>query len=384
MKVIHIFISFPNQYQPYNIKLLERLNEGDIESIPVSLANTASNASQRTIYLNHSFRNNLLFILRFVLNYRTVLQFSNIFGYSIKESIKIFGRFYPLLRLNAKLFHIHHIQVLNNGFLNFLNFFGIKWVVSLRGFDIAIKPLLNSENYLFVVNALKQSNGIHTVSESLRQRAISMGIESSKIRTIYRTVEVDEPIQRRANYEESPYIITTIARMDWKKGYVFALLAVKKMLEENIPVIYHICGSGKDEDFSEIVYWINLLSIEENIVLHGFLNTNQLDQILAITHVYLQPSISEGIPNTLIRAAINRIPIVATHVGGIPEIIKNEENGILIRPGSPEEIVLAIKRIIFDERLRERMINHDLSSNWTDPEIEIESYRKFYSYIFLQ
>ena len=81
----------------------------------------------------------------------------------------------------------------------------------------------------------------------------------------------------------------------------------------------------------------------------------KLSEIYNKNDIFILPSISEGIPKVLLEAMAKGLPIIATNVGGIPDIIKDRENGILTAPASPYEIVKAIKLIIKDDTMRNRI-----------------------------
>lgn len=67
--------------------------------------------------------------------------------------------------------------------------------------------------------------------------------------------------------------------------------------------------------------------------------------------IFVLPSLKEGLPYVLLEAGLAEIPIIATNVGGIPEIIQNNETGILVNPASPEELTSAIKKLIENPEL---------------------------------
>lgn len=68
--------------------------------------------------------------------------------------------------------------------------------------------------------------------------------------------------------------------------------------------------------------------------------------------IFVLPSLKEGLPYVLLEAGLAEIPIIATNVGGVPEIIQNEKTGLLINPANPEEITDAIKKLIENQNLR--------------------------------
>ena len=71
--------------------------------------------------------------------------------------------------------------------------------------------------------------------------------------------------------------------------------------------------------------------------------------------IFILPSVKEGLPYTLLEAGLAELPVVATSVGGIPEIIENEKTGLLVNPANSEELSKAVLRLIDDENLRKKL-----------------------------
>jgi len=77
--------------------------------------------------------------------------------------------------------------------------------------------------------------------------------------------------------------------------------------------------------------------------------------VLAMSEVFLLPSYSEGMPVAIIEAMRSKTAIISTRVGAIPDMIENGVSGLLIKPGSPEEIAEAVMLLKKDEHLRMRL-----------------------------
>jgi glycosyltransferase involved in cell wall biosynthesis len=71
--------------------------------------------------------------------------------------------------------------------------------------------------------------------------------------------------------------------------------------------------------------------------------------------IFVLPSLKEGLPYVLLEAGLAELPVIATDVGGIPEIIEDEKTGLLINPAKPKEIADAIEKLIKDEKLRKTL-----------------------------
>ena len=71
--------------------------------------------------------------------------------------------------------------------------------------------------------------------------------------------------------------------------------------------------------------------------------------------IFVLPSIKEGLPYVILEAGLAGLPVIASNVGGIPEIIENGKNGLLVSPANPKELTIAIKKLIDDKTLRETL-----------------------------
>lgn len=87
----------------------------------------------------------------------------------------------------------------------------------------------------------------------------------------------------------------------------------------------------------------------------GYLNSpEEMSQLYGAADLFLLPSIEENLPNTLLEAMSSGTPAVAFRVGGVPEVITDQENGRLVRPGSVEDFASAIEQLLFNDELRGR------------------------------
>lgn len=117
-------------------------------------------------------------------------------------------------------------------------------------------------------------------------------------------------------------------------------------------VLLHIGGLGDLEYFNKE---IDRLDINDLIEYHGFISGAEKCKLFSMCDVFILPSYFEGLPISILEAMSYGLPVIATQVGAIPEIITSEKNGILITPGHIDEIGLAIKKLLNDPDLRKRM-----------------------------
>jgi glycosyltransferase involved in cell wall biosynthesis len=133
-----------------------------------------------------------------------------------------------------------------------------------------------------------------------------------------------------------------------QKGQEF-IIAVAKDIRLSHPELHFVLvGGGADEAMLK-----NAAAGLENLSFTGFVEN--VGDYLAAFDIFILPSRREGIGSILFDAMEQRLPIVAARVGGVPEIVHHEENGILIDPERPDQLRDAVLRLSADRDLRARM-----------------------------
>jgi glycosyltransferase involved in cell wall biosynthesis len=110
-----------------------------------------------------------------------------------------------------------------------------------------------------------------------------------------------------------------------------------------------LAGNG---DLAAANQLITSLGLEDKISILTWLNPEQRDKLLATADVFILPSYHEGLPMSMLEAMAWRLPVIVTPVGGIPEVIRDGRNGLLVEPGHREQLVQAMAQLIEDETLR--------------------------------
>lgn len=141
-----------------------------------------------------------------------------------------------------------------------------------------------------------------------------------------------------------------VARMDGLKGHD-TLLQATAVLGNAAPT-FLLAGDGARK--KELQDLAAELHIADNRV--RFLGFRQdVPDLLAAADFFVLPSFTEGLPLSILEAMSHRLPIVATNVGGIPELVKDGEHGFLVPPKEPEALANAITRLVDNPDLRVKM-----------------------------
>jgi glycosyltransferase involved in cell wall biosynthesis len=94
------------------------------------------------------------------------------------------------------------------------------------------------------------------------------------------------------------------------------------------------------------------LDVSDRVVCPGWLNPERKNAELASGTVFILPSYAEGMPMALLEAMSWRLPVIATPVGGIPQVIEHDVNGLLVPPGDIDGLAANITRLMKDPALR--------------------------------
>jgi glycosyltransferase involved in cell wall biosynthesis len=151
------------------------------------------------------------------------------------------------------------------------------------------------------------------------------------------------------------YMLIFVGRLHPVKGLQYFIKALPELTRVFPSVRAVIAGHGPE--LSRIK---QLCCHEHNVHLSGALNEFEIAELLSIADVFVHPSVNlngqrEGMPTSIMEAMAAGVPIVATRTGGIPELIRDGVNGLLVRPGNSRDIVTAVSTLLADPALREIM-----------------------------
>ncbi|TSC72808.1 MAG: WbwZ [Parcubacteria group bacterium Gr01-1014_70] len=147
-------------------------------------------------------------------------------------------------------------------------------------------------------------------------------------------------------------VIGSIAEWTKNKGSEYLIAAMPAVLEKFPEAI--LCLIGWGEERSKLKVQSVKLQLEKEIY---FISKSPAAQYLNAFDMFVLPSLKEGLPYTILEAGLAELPVVATHVGGVPDIIENEKNGLLVEPASAEQLAKAIITFLQNKNLRDQTGN---------------------------
>lgn len=196
------------------------------------------------------------------------------------------------------------------------------------------------------------------VSADVRRHMTSQGLHESRISIVHNGVDVAPPAPgaREASRaalgipDHCPTVGTT-ARLTALKGVDTALQAVARLRDDFPELRYVVFGDGEME--GELRSLAASLDISGNVVFAGY--RTDLPQLLPALDVFLFPTLREAMGIALIEAMAAEIPVVATRVGGIPEVVV-EGTGLLVSPSDPVGMADQVGRVLRQPELRQSLV----------------------------
>ena len=196
------------------------------------------------------------------------------------------------------------------------------------------------------------------VSEYDRQTALKNKIAPArKLKTIHNGIDFEaisflprEEAQKKLINKTSPLVIGTIAEWTKNKGLKYLLEAVKKIKDKEFDIIF--IGSGENPDKEKM---IQLTKKYKNIHLIEFVE-NAASYLKAFD-IFILPSLKEGLPYTILEAMAAEVPVIATNVGGIPEILSSN----LVQPKNSQQLAEKIKYFIDNRENIKQKISSEFS-----------------------
>jgi len=174
------------------------------------------------------------------------------------------------------------------------------------------------------------------------------------IRPFYKRSEVEkEAIKQGYDLPLDKPIITCVANLRPPKGHEYLIRAFHELKNEGLDYITLLVGDGPLR--RELKELVRELELEEQVRFLGSRDREEIPRILAITDVFVLPSLWEGLPTAIIEAMAAGCPVVATAVGGTPELIIDGETGFLINPRDSTALAQKLKLLLQDRLLRNKM-----------------------------
>ncbi len=215
---------------------------------------------------------------------------------------------------------------------------------------------------------LRRFNALIAGATDIKDYLLSYGQDPDKIHVIHNWVDVSKRVpsanvydtRRKLDIEKDQLIIGCIGRLHPQKGQVYLIQAYAELISEFPNSKLLLIGDGPSKEVLEEE--VNRLGIADSVIFTGTISGDDYNNYLSVIDVYVQPSVFEGLPRTLLDAMCMGKAIVATDINGNREAIENGINGLLVRSENVQEISLALARLLRSPEDRETLASQAVKS----------------------
>ena len=244
---------------------------------------------------------------------------------------------------------------------------GVPLVISVHGSDVFVAERRRIARPAARF-ALRNCCHLIACSRDLARRAVNLGMRSDRVTTIPYGVDVERykpedelarTLRAALQLSEEQHVIMAMGRLVYKKGFSYLLEAMPGVLAQFPDAVLLIAGQGDLR--TELELLADSLGIRQQVVFAGHVAWDQTSSYLAAADLLVLPSILDqagnidGLPNVLLESMASGRAIVASKVAGVPDVITDGENGLLVPEKDAEALAAAICTLLRDPSLRQRL-----------------------------
>ncbi|HEY4360931.1 MAG TPA: glycosyltransferase family 4 protein [Bryobacteraceae bacterium] len=206
--------------------------------------------------------------------------------------------------------------------------------------------------------SLRFARRVVTVSLPFRDELTARGVEAARISVLHNAIdpnwgsERDEALRAELRIPADRKVILIVGRLSREKDHLTLLDAVEAVRKQG-GAVPHLLIVGEGPERAPIEEQIRGLRLEGNVTMTGQVASAR--RYYGIADVAVLSSRSEGSPNALLEAMAARVPVVATAVGGVPEIATDRESALLIAPGDREAMARSLGELLSNRELAESL-----------------------------
>lgn len=205
---------------------------------------------------------------------------------------------------------------------------------------------------------LRLADAVVAVSEGQRRKILACGVRSAKVRVIHNAIDLstypgpaEKSIRVELDIPQDAIVVATAGRLSPEKNHLGLVEAAQLVLTKMPDVYFVVFGEGSLRP--ELEKAVAKAGIGHRFLLPGF--RSDVRSLLHEIDIFVLPSHTEGLPNVVLEAFACRKPVVATSVGGTPEVVRQSENGFLVPGGEMGRFAEAIFELASDPQLRRAM-----------------------------
>ena len=234
--------------------------------------------------------------------------------------------------------------------------------------------------------SLPKADRVVTVCEAFANEMENMGVPRERIHVQHNSIRPEpaasahelQLLRSKLGLDEGERMVLAVGRLSKEKAHIDLLRAFEKLIDTHPDIKAQLVIVGDGPERGPLNAAAASLGIEDRVVFAG--QSSNVGVYYAAADVLVNPSHSEGSPYVLLEAMTAGLPIVATEVGGVPEMVQNNETALLVPAGDPKAMADAIARVLSDEQLASQLTANarEIVSSRFSPETYVRSLAEVY------
>lgn len=242
----------------------------------------------------------------------------------------------------------------------------VPLVIHLHGSDVYVAehtPLFTS----IARWSFDQANAVIACSDDLRNRSMKIGLSPDKCLVIPYGVDTtrygpgkgDRDLRAQLGIPEKAPLILAMGRLVFKKGFEYLVQAAPQVIAAFPEARFVIAGAGDLAD--QLLALAKDHDVSGQVTFAGHFPWERNQDYLRLADIFVVPSVVDqygnvdGLPNTLLEGMSTGLPVVASNVAGIPSVVVNNENGLLVPGRDPDALARAIIQLLESPDLRRKL-----------------------------
>ena len=254
---------------------------------------------------------------------------------------------YWLTRNNLQHFHVHYSSTVG---LLITRVFPLSMSITLHGRAEFVDPVefhlaekVNASSFVCAISNYSRSRILLNCDPVVRPKVelCRLGVDPSKYL----------PAPHRPPHE--PFEILSVGQLVAVKAHHVLIGSLAGIVQQGANAVLRLVGDGSDKDL--LSAHAASLGISDRVIFEGRVNHDRVPAFYQRADLFVLSSFDEGVPVVLMEAMAMEVPCVATHVAGIPELIRNGIDGLLVAPSDEDGLAQAMLQLLRNAELRKRL-----------------------------
>ncbi|MBI4687082.1 MAG: glycosyltransferase [Nitrospirae bacterium] len=244
------------------------------------------------------------------------------------------------------------------------NMFKLPAVFWAIGDDVNIFANHNEINRYLSKKCIEKSSIVLTESKDLEDKIIALGANRGRVETFYKGIDVSQfkslpskdVMIRNLKLNPARRHLLFVGRLTREKG-IYELIHAFTSISKRYPDM-DLLLIGEEMEKVQVMDILRHHGITKRVILKGIIPYNEIPKYMKASDFMALPTWAEGLPNVVMEAMASSLPVVATDVGGIPEVLKHRVTGLSVPPKNIEKLKDALIEMIEDKQLRETCVRN--------------------------